>query len=324
MTNKNLEPLVSVLCLAYNQKDFIKDTIEGFLIQKTSFPIEVIIHDDASTDGTDIIIKEYADKYPNLIKPILQKENQYSQKVDIGAKFIFPVAKGKYVAICEGDDYWIDPMKLQKQVDFLEQNIDYGLVYTDINKINRNNEIIYSNFMQNRNGLELKTSGDYLVAAPFVAPCTWVFRKDLYVVKDRKYIVGDLPMFLDIVFRSKIHMLKEVTTHYRVLENSASHFTDMKKYYSFMKGIYDVQIDYAKKYNVSQEIINRIHLKHATLSYNFAISLNDIEQVEFADKTFKENSNIPLKLKVLQIIGKNNIGRNFIKKRLIKKVGFLS
>jgi len=120
-------PVVSICCITYNQEKYIRDTIEGFLVQETSFPIEIIIHDDCSTDKTADIIQEYVDKYPKLIKPIYQKENQYSQ-----GKKIFPIvfapARGKYIAICEGDDYWTDPGKLKRQVDFLEMNSEYVMM----------------------------------------------------------------------------------------------------------------------------------------------------------------------------------------------------
>lgn len=121
------DPIVSVCCIAYNQERFIKDAIEGFLVQKTSFPFEIIIHDDCSTDNTASIIQDYADKYPELIKPIFQKENQYS----LGKK-IFPItfakARGNYIALCEGDDYWTDPAKLERQTAFLEANQEYVMV----------------------------------------------------------------------------------------------------------------------------------------------------------------------------------------------------
>ncbi len=113
------EPLVSICCITYNHEDFIRDAIEGFLMQKTSFPIEIIIHDDASTDNTANIIEEYANKYPDLFVTILQSENQWSKGGgSIYARFVYPRARGKYIALCEGDDYWTDPLKLQKQVDF--------------------------------------------------------------------------------------------------------------------------------------------------------------------------------------------------------------
>lgn len=120
-------PVISICCITYNQEKYIEDTIEGFLIQNTSFPIEIIIHDDCSTDNTANIIQEYVDKYPELIKPIYQKENQYSlgKKID---PLLFSYANGKYIAYCEGDDYWIDPKKLQRQFDFLERHPEYIMV----------------------------------------------------------------------------------------------------------------------------------------------------------------------------------------------------
>lgn len=117
MKNENI--MVSVLCLAYNHEKYIRQCLDGFVMQKTNFKFEVIIHDDASTDNTANIIREYEEKYPEIIKPIYQKENQYSQ----GKKnILFPLTKGKYIAICEGDDFWTDDYKLQKQVDTLENN----------------------------------------------------------------------------------------------------------------------------------------------------------------------------------------------------------
>jgi glycosyltransferase involved in cell wall biosynthesis len=120
-------PIVSIACITYNQENYIKYAIEGFLMQKTTFPIEIIINDDSSTDNTANIIRDYVDKYPNLIIPIFQKENQFSQGINPGVEFVFPKCTGKYIAICEGDDYWTDPYKLQKQVDFLETNVDFAI-----------------------------------------------------------------------------------------------------------------------------------------------------------------------------------------------------
>ena len=119
--------MVSVICLAYNHGKYVRETLEGFVSQKTDFPFEVIVHDDASTDNTADIIREYEKKYPDIIKPIYQVQNQYSQKVDIYKEFELPRMSGKYVAFCEGDDYWSDPYKLQKQVDAMEQNPDCSL-----------------------------------------------------------------------------------------------------------------------------------------------------------------------------------------------------
>lgn len=113
---------VSIICNAYNHGQFIREALDGFLNQKTNFEYEVLVHDDASTDETSRIILEYASKYPAIIKPIIQENNQYSKGINITKTFQLPRAKGKYIAICEGDDYWIDEHKLQMQYDVLENN----------------------------------------------------------------------------------------------------------------------------------------------------------------------------------------------------------
>lgn len=118
------KPLVSVYCLTYNHEKYIRDCLDGLVMQKTSFPFEVIVHDDASTDKTAEIVREYENLYPHLFKAIYQKENQKSKKVRILRSFVFPLIRGKYVAICEGDDYWTDENKLQDQISILENNLD--------------------------------------------------------------------------------------------------------------------------------------------------------------------------------------------------------
>lgn len=125
-------PLVSINCLTYNHIQYIRQCLDGFLMQKTDFKFEVLVHDDASTDGTADIIREYEAKYPDIIKPIYQTENQYKKGrgLCIGYDLQIKRARGKYIADCEGDDFWTDPLKLQKQVDFLEANPDYGFIGT--------------------------------------------------------------------------------------------------------------------------------------------------------------------------------------------------
>ena len=122
MQNK---PLVSICCLTYNHAPYIRQCIEGFLMQQTNFSFEVLIHDDASTDETADVIREYERKYPDIIYPVYQTVNQYSLGVKVSAAYNFPRARGKYIAMCEGDDFWTDPLKLQKQIDFLESHYGY-------------------------------------------------------------------------------------------------------------------------------------------------------------------------------------------------------
>lgn len=118
---------VSIICNTYNQEKYIADAIDSFLMQKTDFDFEILIHDDASTDNTAQIIKKYHEKYPNIVKPIYEEENQYSKKNGVIARLQYGRAKGKYIAFCEGDDYWIDEKKLQKQFDLMERHPEINM-----------------------------------------------------------------------------------------------------------------------------------------------------------------------------------------------------
>lgn len=118
------EIAVSVYCLVYNHEKYLRQCLDGFIMQKTNFKFEVIVHDDASTDGSADIIREYEQKYPEIIKPIYQTVNQYTQGIPITRTYILPKINGKYVAVCEGDDYWCDENKLQLQFDAMEANPD--------------------------------------------------------------------------------------------------------------------------------------------------------------------------------------------------------
>lgn len=128
---------VSVCCLTYNHEKLIRNAIKGFLAQRTKFKYEIIIHDDASTDRTPEIIRQYWKAHPSLIRPIFQSVNQYSQSgVYPFWTHLYPAARGKYIAECDGDDYWTDPKKLQKQFDFMEANPGYSICYHGYQVIN--------------------------------------------------------------------------------------------------------------------------------------------------------------------------------------------
>lgn len=141
------EPMVSICVQTYQHADFIKDCLDGILMQETDFPFEILLGEDASTDGTREICKEYAQKYPDKIRLFLHhRENNIKINGQPTGRFNFLYnlysAKGKYVALCEGDDYWTDPLKLQKQVDFLDANQDYGLCFHAVNLLTKKGELI--------------------------------------------------------------------------------------------------------------------------------------------------------------------------------------
>jgi glycosyltransferase involved in cell wall biosynthesis len=142
--------MVSIRCITYNHEPYIRQTLEGFVMQKTNFRFEAIVHDDASTDGTAAIIREYAEKYPDIIIPIYETENQYSKRDGSLGRIMNAAVRGQYIAYCEGDDYWTDPYKLQKQVDFLEAHPEYSFCFHQTKK-----------YFQNENRWE------YLIPLPF-------------------------------------------------------------------------------------------------------------------------------------------------------------
>jgi len=133
---RSTEPLVSVCCITYNHVSYISEAIDSFLMQETNFPFEILVYDDASTDGTEQIVLEYVEKYPGIIRAVIQTENQYSKVGLKIANFLFSKAKGSYIALCEGDDYWTDRAKLQKQVQFLEDYPEYVITYTNSQAFN--------------------------------------------------------------------------------------------------------------------------------------------------------------------------------------------
>lgn len=269
--------VVSIRCLVYNHEPYLKQCLEGIVMQKTDFKFEAIVHDDASTDKSAIIIKEYAEKYPAIIKPIFEKENQYSKRDGslnrIMNNSVSPSAK--YIAICEGDDYWIDPYKLQKQVDFLEKNPDYGLVCSDINYFINNENRFINNYFRTKKIPIKYTFEDFLINAWFIAPCTWVFRKEYMPNHNKNFIVGDLPILLEISSISKIKFIDTPLSVYRVLKNSASHLKNFSAYKIYNEGIYKIQEFYALKNN-KEYLLKTIRKKNNRILLKIAIKNKEI------------------------------------------------
>lgn len=169
--------LVSICCVTYNHEAYIRECLNGFVTQQTNFKFEVLIHDDASTDKTADIIREYESQYPDIIKPIYQIENQYSKGIGINMTYQFSRAKGKYVTLCEGDDYWIDPLKLQKQVDFMQNNSDCSICSSGY-YTKKNGKIIGQNLLKNSAGgfwFTLKDLNRYW----YCKTLTVLFRKEI-------------------------------------------------------------------------------------------------------------------------------------------------
>ena len=220
VSGKATEPiLVSISCITYNHAPYIRQCLDGFMMQKTNFAFEVLIHDDASTDGTTDIIKEYEAQYPDIIKPIYEEENQWVKRRRGSAVFNFPRANGKYIALCEGDDYWTDPLKLQKQVDFLEKNA--GVTMCFANAIQHYENGLYEDSLvaniENRfySGVEIFKS--WQVATATVMFRYEIYKSDLYqsVQNNPKFIFGDILLFLTCANYGAVYGMGDVFATYR-------------------------------------------------------------------------------------------------------------
>lgn len=208
-------PLVSICCLSYNQAKFIEQSLNSFLRQEVNFEIEVLINDDASTDGTQEIILDYSTKYPKVIKPLIQSKNQYSQGVrSMQNRFNFSRAKGKYIALCEGDDYWSDTQKLQKQIDFLESNLDYNLCFHQVDMLYDNGNTTFFCNITTDTTLFRKD----LYASNIVPTCSAVYRFiDRPDIEGKKGLTfGDWLMHLHYTKSSKAFYFAKSMGVYRV------------------------------------------------------------------------------------------------------------
>ncbi|OGT39973.1 MAG: hypothetical protein A3E81_01800 [Gammaproteobacteria bacterium RIFCSPHIGHO2_12_FULL_36_30] len=178
-------PLVSVICITYNHEPYIADAIESFLKQKTTFPFEIIIHDDASTDKTSEIVKSYTEKYPRIIKPIFQKENQSSQfKKNVLLPIILTAvsyARGKFIAYCDGDDYWTDENKLEIQIAVMQKNpncdMSFHPVFRKSSDRKKRNRIIAKHSSQNK---IFFTKQLVLGAAQFCPTTSFIFKSNIF------------------------------------------------------------------------------------------------------------------------------------------------
>ncbi|QCD35180.1 glycosyltransferase [Muribaculum gordoncarteri] len=288
-------PLVSISCITYNHASYIKECIDGFLMQKTNFNFEVLIHDDHSTDGTEEIIKEYAKQYPDIIKPLFEKENQYSLGKPIGsAVWNLPRARGEYIAICEGDDYWTDPYKLQKQVDFLESHPDYGMCYTKVKRfVPKNNKFIDEWGGPNE-------TMDKLLIENTIPTLTAVFHKAIYYnylteihPSKRGWLMGDYPIWLYFAQNSKIKFINETTGVYRICTESASHSNDLEKIIRFNNSYHDIRTWYNSRQNTVPQ--KKLDQNQAVLLFNSSVFRSS---KEYAKLYYKRIENKTLKIRI--------------------------
>lgn len=239
--------LVTIRCFTFNQKNFVRQALDGFVSQKTDFNFEAIVHDDASSDGTDEIIKEYAHKYPNIIKPILETENQWSKHDGSLRKIMRSHTRGKYIAICEGDDYWTDPCKLQKQIDFLEANPDYSMCFHNATEhyesINIEDKLFSDIKDQDYEAIDLYNH--WIVPTASVVIRKEIFDSSLYhtVFDEHNLLFTDTPLFLVCAKLGKVRGMSDVMSVYRKHEGGMTSSAFFYKKENLLKFVdYYIQI----------------------------------------------------------------------------------
>ncbi len=238
-----MEPIVSILMPTYNHEKFIEEAVRSALAQKTDYLFELLINDDVSTDGTLSIAKRLAEQNPDVIKVFTHEKNQGLLK---SYKFLLEQARGKYIAVLESDDIWTDPLKLQKQISFLEAHDDYSLVCTDYFTIDENG-VKQSDVIKDFDKGQNDQWYDALMGFASIGALTIVFRKSSYDKYcniddyiDRKFQTFDRGVWLSIARHCKCHFIHEQTGAYRVISSSISNSGSFEKAYRFAKSVMDI------------------------------------------------------------------------------------
>jgi len=249
--------MVSVCMITFNHEAFISQAIESVMMQKTDFDFEMIIGEDSSTDNTVSIIEKYAQKHPDRIRARCN-----SQNIGMVDNFIQTLNEcgGKYIAFLEGDDYWTDPWKLQKQVDFLESYSNYAMLHTN-KAVLRNNKLHKDYSLQIKSGYIFED----LMFVPLICTLTVLCKADILknslarvnlLIEGRKWLMGDFPLWLDIAQNYQIAYLNELTGVYRFLDESSSHSKNIVKAYHFEHSVINVKEYYYKIYTKSNKKVS--------------------------------------------------------------------
>lgn len=339
----SIDFLVCVRCFTYNHAPYIEDAMNGFCMQETTFPYVCVIVDDASTDGEPDVIKRYIQTHFDLgNKSIVRNEetddylmtfaqhktnnncffavyflkyNHYSIKKDKFPYFSEFRDNVMYNAFCEGDDYWINPLKLQKQVDFLESNSDYGMCYTDF-------DIYYQDSKKLKHSLFTSeppkyptyypSPEEFIYRAGYVCPPSWLIRRD--ILKSSQEITdsidGTFVLYTYFLCTSKVFCINDVTTVYRVIAESASHSGSSEKQYCRAKNLIETKIKLIIIFDLDKKYIKLCKEKYYRDHLLFFIVYDKIEDISDAMCFLKEFS---IKEHLLLWGGKNLIGKKIIR-----------
>lgn len=287
--------MVSVCMTTYNHEKFIKQSIESVLNQKTTFDYEIILSNDASTDNTSNLILEILNSHPRS-----QIVKYYNQSINIGmhknGEFVLKQCKGKYIAICEGDDFWVDPYKLETQVNYLELNSDCGLVHHDVNYYFEKNQILIYDYKKSKN---IQTPNgkvtDFLILNNFINTLSVVFRKDLLIdffniptdIRNQ-FLMTDYFMWLLFSTKFNFYYIPKTMATYRILESSASNSKIYDEKIKFLESYCDIKLYFIEYTTISKQKIEEYRNQEASI-----ISIKNLE--------FKKSMKYSNKLKLHNI-----------------------
>ena len=267
MTTSSPTVMVSIRCCTYNHEKYIRQCLDGFVMQKTNFAFEAIVHDDASTDGTQEIIKEYARRYPEIIKPILETENLWRKRDGSLRRVVDNACVGKYVAFCEGDDYWTDPNKLQSQVDFLESHGDFTLCFHSSAVLNENHAVQY---IKCESIEEREYFTNDIFPAWIIATASVMCRREVLEapVRHRRWLsYGDIAFFLTAAKTGRLWGMKKQMSVYRI---NAGGFTQKSKVPDYRKWI-----KHERCLRMNFPAINRSVINRNISGYYYSLAKND-------------------------------------------------
>ncbi len=260
---------VSICCLVYNHKSYIRKALDSFLMQRTSFAYEILINDDASTDGSTEIIREYEERYPDIIKPLYHQENQYQKGVtNPSGTYNFPRAKGKYIALCEGDDYWTDAGKLQKQFEYMQAHKDCSLCLHSAGTESLDGSFVAGMVRPYRKSRDI-SSEEIINKSAAYPTASLFFPTDLVRELPDFYFrcpVGDIPLQLILANHGYARYMDEPMSVYRigdpgswsVLEKQGDYIYKQERYFISMQNMY-LRFDEYSEYRFTQVVAQAIH-----------------------------------------------------------------
>lgn len=252
------QPIISIVVLAYNLEKYIDHCIESLVNQQCNQAYEIVIGEDFSTDETSNICLQWQEKYPDLIRVLIRPAN-----LGMSANFADTVkaTKGKYIAFCEGDDFWIDGNKLQLQYDYLEANLSVGLVHTNFNMIQESGLYINKLNKNHPSGKVLHQLLEY----SFIATLTVMIRKEVLeqALTDRTELILhngkaiDYPLWLTCATFTEIAYLHKTTSTYRVMGESASHSKDINKQIAYQTVNRDLALSFQREFFPNDKLLQR-------------------------------------------------------------------